>query len=330
MLPARLIFPVICNMNLSINKKGSAAMIIPKPLSRGSRVALIDASGPVPEERLAPAVASVRALGLEPVVYPSCRMHHGYLAGYDRERAQDLNDAFADPSIDGIICIRGGYGAQRLLDRIDWDTAAKNPKVFCGYSDVTILHLVLNQRCGFVTYHTPMPATEWYTGLDAYTERSLRNMLFGVQEPEVLNPPEAPMATIAKGVCRGVLVGGNLSLISSTLGTPYEIDTKDKILFIEEIGESPYRIDRMLLMLKQAGKLRVCAGIVLGAFTDCGAPDPEKSLTLREVFTELLLDEGKPILGAVQCGHILPTMSLPLGVNVSMDATNRTLQILEY
>ena len=113
-------------------------MITPKPLSRGSRVALIDASGPVPEERLAPAVASVRVLGLEPVVYPSCRMHHGYLAGYDRERAQDFNAAFADPSIDGIICIRGGYGAQRLLDRIDWDMVAKNPKVFCGYSDVTI------------------------------------------------------------------------------------------------------------------------------------------------------------------------------------------------
>lgn len=303
-------------------------MIIPKPLSRGSRVALIDVSSPVPEERLSPAVASVRALGLEPVVFPSCQMHHGYLAGYDRERAKDFNDAFADPSIEGILCIRGGYGAQRLLDRIDWDTAAKNPKVFCGYSDVTILHLVLGQRCGFVTYHTPMPTR--YAGMDAYTERSLRNALFGVCEPEVLNPPEIPMATIAKGVCRGVLTGGNLSLIASSLGTPWEIDTKDKILFIEEIGETPYRIDRMLLMLKQAGKLRACAGIILGAFTDCSASDPEESLTLREVFTELLLDEGKPILGAVQCGHIMPTMSLPLGVNVSMDATNRTLRILEY
>lgn len=305
-------------------------MITPKPLVKGSRVALIDASGPVPEERLEPAIASVRALGLEPIVFPSCRMRHGYLAGYDRERAEDFNRAFADPSIDGVLCIRGGYGAQRLMERIDWETAAKNPKVFCGYSDVTILHLMLNQRCGFVTYHTPMPATEWYAGLDAYTERSLKNAMFGVREPEILNPPDAPMVTIAKGVCRGVLTGGNLSLLSSSLGTPYEIDTKDKVLFIEEIGETPYRIDRMLLMLKQAGKLRACTGIILGAFTDCGAPDGEKSLSLHEVFTELLLDEGKPILGAVQCGHILPTLSLPLGVNVSMDATNRTLRVLEY
>ena len=305
-------------------------MIIPKPLFRGARVALIAPSGPVPEGRLAPAVASVRALGLEPVVYPSCTMRHGYLAGYDRERAADFNNAFSDASIRGVICIRGGYGAQRLMDRIDWTAIAKTPKVFCGYSDVTILHLMLNQRCGFVTYHTPMPATEWYAGLDEYTERSLRNALFGVQEPDIFNPDDIPLHTIAKGVSHGVLTGGNLSLLAASLGTPYEIETKDKILFIEDIGESPYRIDRMLLMLKQADKLRACAGILLGAFTDCAAQDPAESLTLREVITELLLDEGKPILGALQCGHIMPTMSLPLGVNINLDATNRTLRVLEY
>ena len=262
-------------------------MIIPKPLFTGARVALIAPSGPVPEGRLEPAVASVQALGLEPVVFPSCTMRHGYLAGYDRERAADFNNAFSDASIHGVICIRGGYGAQRLMDRIDWTAIAKTPKVFCGYSDVTILHLMLN-------------------------------------------PDGMPLYTIAKGVSHGVLTGGNLSLLAASLGTPYEIETKDKILFIEDIGETPYRIDRMLLMLKQAGKLRACAGILLGAFTDCAAPDPAESLTLREVITELLLDEGKPILGALQCGHIMPTMSLPLGVNVNLDATNRTLRVLEY
>ena len=175
-----------------------------------------------------------------------------------------------------------------------------------------------------------MPSTEWYAGLDAFTKNSLRSVLFGGQEPDIVNPDDSPMHTIAKGSCRGVLVGGNLSLVVSTLGTPYEIDTKDKVLFLEDIGESPYRIDRMLLMLKQAGKLRACAGILLGAFTDCAASDPENSLTLHDVITELLLDEGKPILGALQCGHVLPTLSLPLGVNVLMDATNRTLRVLEY
>lgn len=159
-------------------------MIIPKPLFTGARVALIAPSGPVPEGRLEPAVASVQALGLEPVVFPSCTMRHGYLAGYDRERAADFNNAFSDASIHGVICIRGGYGAQRLMDRIDWTAIAKTPKVFCGYSDVTILHLMLNQRCGFVTYHTPMPATEWYAGLDEYTERSLKNAIFGVPGAE--------------------------------------------------------------------------------------------------------------------------------------------------
>lgn len=112
---------------------------------------------------------------------------------------------FRTPSIHGVICIRGGYGAQRLMDRIDWTAIAKTPKVFCGYSDVTILHLMLNQRCGFVTYHTPMPATEWYAGLDEYTERSLKNAIFGVQEPNILNPDGMPLYTIAKGVSHGVL-----------------------------------------------------------------------------------------------------------------------------
>lgn len=305
-------------------------MITPKPLFRGARVALIAPSGPVPEDRLEPAVASVQAFGLVPVVYPSCQLRHGYLAGYDRVRAEDLNNAFADDSIDGVICIRGGYGAQRLLERIDWDIVAKNPKVFCGYSDVTILHIMMNQRCDFVTYHTPMPSTEWYAGLDVFTKNSLRAALFGAQEAEIVNPDNIPLHTIAKGTCRGVLTGGNLSLVTSSLGTPYEIDTKDKILFLEDIDEAPYRIDRMLLMLKQAGKLRGCAGILLGAFTNCAAQEPEKSLTLHDVITELLLDEGKPILGALQCGHILPTLSLPLGVNTLMDATNRTLRVLEY
>ncbi len=305
-------------------------MITPEPLTKGARVALLSPSGPVPRDRLEPAVASVRGMGLTPVVYPSCLLRHGYLAGYDSARAEDLNNAFADETIQGVICIRGGYGAQRLLERINWDVVAKHPKVFCGYSDITILHQMMNQRCGFVTYHTPMPSTEWYAGLDAFTKNSLRSVLFGGQEPDIVNPDDSPMHTIAKGSCRGVLVGGNLSLVVSTLGTPYEIDTKDKVLFLEDIGESPYRIDRMLLMLKQAGKLRACAGILLGAFTDCAASDPENSLTLHDVITELLLDEGKPILGALQCGHVLPTLSLPLGVNVLMDATNRTLRVLEY
>ncbi len=305
-------------------------MITPRPLSRASRVALIAPSSPVPAERLESSVVSVRALGLEPVVYPSCRARHGYLAGYDSQRAQDVNSAFADESIDGVMCIRGGYGAQRLLERIDWELVAKNPKVFCGYSDVTTLHLMMNQRCGFVTYHTPMPSTEWYGGLDAFTKSSLKNVLFGEENPDIENPPDSPMRTIAKGTCHGVLTGGNLTLIAASLGTPCEIDTNDKILFLEDVDETPERIDRMLTSLKQAGKLRACAGILLGAFTNCPPKDPENSLTMRDVVTELLLDEGKPILGGVQCGHILPTLSLPLGVNVAMDATNRTLRVLEY
>lgn len=303
-------------------------MVLPKPLNNGARVALIAPSGPVPPGRLEPAVASIRAAGLEPVVYPGCRMKQGYLAGPDSQRAGDINAAFCDDTIDGILCIRGGYGAHRLMKLLDFGAISRKPKRFCGYSDVTALHIELNQRCGMVTWHTPMPATEWYNGLDDYTAGSLRSALFGPMPTHLENPPGLPLRCLSEGSARGRLTGGNLSLIVSTIGTFYEIDTSGKILFIEEIGEEPYRIDRMLLQLKHAGKLAACAGIILGAFTGCDPAEPDRSLTLDEVFAALL-PKGKPAAAGLQCGHILPTMSLPLGVCVELNAAGKIITIME-
>ena len=301
----------------------------PLPLFPGARVALVAPSGPLPEGRLMPALDSVRALDLEPVVYPSCEKQHGYFAGGDEQRARDINDAFADDSTQGILCMRGGYGAQRLMDRLDWKLIAEHPKVFCGYSDITALHIQLNQRCGMVTWHTPMPSTEWYEGLDEFTTASLRRALFSGALGPVYNPPGQEMLTLAKGTATGQLTGGNLSLVAATLGTPWEIDTRHKILFLEDVDEEPYRIDRMLLQLKHAGKLADCAGILLGQFTNCQAKHPDRSLLLSDVFRELLLSEGKPVLMNIVCGHCMPTLSLPLGLNVLMDATAGALTILE-
>ncbi len=291
-------------------------------------MALIAPSGPVPAERLQPAVSAVAAMGLEPVVYRSCRSSHGYFAGDDELRAEDLNLAFADPAIDGIFCARGGYGAQRLMDRIDFDLISANPKVFCGYSDVTALHIAFNQRCGFVTFHTPMPATELYSGADGYTMRSCRGVLEGDFYGKLENPADMPLRALAPGRAGGVLTGGNLSLVSSSLGTPYEIDTKGKILFLEDVDEEPYRIDRMLTQLKMAGKLRDCAGFLLGYWTNCGAEHPERSLTLAQVFEELIVPEGRPVLAGLACGHSLPSMSLPMGAVAEMDACACSVAIL--
>ena len=295
-------------------------MFVPKPLFPGARVALVAPAGPVPLERVEPAARSVRELGLEPVIYESCRCARGYLAGDDELRAADLNAAFADPRIDGILCIRGGYGAQRLMRRIDFGMIREHPKFVGGYSDVTALHIMINQTCGFVTYHTPMPSTELCFGVDSYTMDSLRGVLFGEPAGELKNPEGMPLQTLCGGRACGLLTGGNLSLVASSLGTPYEIDTRGRILFLEDIDEEPYRIDRMFNQLKMAGKFDDCAGILLGYWTSCVPKEPERSLTLDQVIGDYIVAAGKPALANLACGHSLPTLSLPLGGAAEMDA----------
>lgn len=306
-----------------------AQLLIPKPLKVGDRVALIAPSGPMPEGRLKVTLEAVRNMGLEPVVYPGVGSMHGYLAGSDAQRAADLQEAFSDDSIRGVLCVRGGYGAQKLHKLIDWEVVRRNPKVFCGYSDVTYLHGMMNQYCGFVTYHTPMPATEWYHGLDAYTEKWVKKALFGGEWGELPNCENEPRVTVASGKATGRLLGGNLSLVSSAVGTPYEFDARDAILFLEDIGEQPYRIDGMLNHMLQAGSFEGCKGIVLGYYTDCAAETPDRSLTLREIFDEILKPLGIPVLAGVSCGHAEPTLSLPLGRVAEMDADAQTLRIVE-
>ena len=317
-------------MDLIKNSKAETLMIVrPKPLFPGARVALLAASSPVPPEKLESAVQSVRAMGLEPAVYPSCSLRHGYLAGHDAQRAADLTSAFADTNIDGILCIRGGYGAARILRRLDFASIARTPKYFGGYSDATALHTVFNTLCGFMTYHTPMPSTELYAELDSYTMWYLEQCLFGGRFGQLTNPESMPLEPVRGGSCAGTLAGGNLSLIAASLGTPWELDTAGKVLFLEEVDERPRKVDAMLTHLINAGKLGDCAGIILGAFTGCVAEKPEESLTLDEIFEELLSPLNIPVLKGLQCGHCLPTMSLPLGARVLLDADKRALTVLD-
>ncbi len=303
-------------------------MLYPTPLSPGDRVALVGPSGPVPPERVQPAVDAVKALGLEPVLYPSATAAHGYLAGEDRQRAQDLTDAFLDGSIQGILCIRGGYGAQRMLPCFQPEAAISHPKVFCGYSDVTAIHLLLNQTGeGLVTFHTPMPSTEWYKGLDGYTMQSMKGLLFcpwSQWKPLENAPGSPPPEVIVPGEAFGTLRGGNLSLVASSIATPWEVDTNGAVLFLEDVGERPYRLDGMLTHLRNSGRLERCAAVLLGYFTDCQAEDPARSLTIPEVIREVVepvcRERGIPLVAGLTCGHSLPTMSLPLGSGVLVQA----------
>lgn len=313
----------------------NSGLIKPQPLTVGDRVALIAPASPVPQLNLERAIDSIRFLGLEPVVYSSCSSRHGYLSGTDNLRAADVNATFVDPSIKGIFCLRGGFGVTRLLPQIDFDMIKKNPKVFIGYSDITGLHVSINQLCGFITYHGPMPNSN-YTKLNAYSLDSLKRNIFS-SEPlgMVLNPPDEPLVTVCEGSGEGLIVGGNLSLLVGTLGSPYEIDTKGKILFIEEVGEKPYRVDRALTSLSLAGKFEDCAGIILGTFSECELPQEnmqpgsvfiaESSLTLNQIFDEVIKPYKKPTLLNFRAGHIYPQATIPFGSYVQLDASNQNV-----
>ena len=223
-------------------------MIVPNHLYPGARVALVAASSAVEAQRLPAALDAVAALGLEPVPYPSCyaASRHGYFAADDARRAGDIQDAFADDTIAGVLCLRGGYGAHRILPLLDLDAIARRPKPFVGYSDVTALHTAFHQACGFVTYHAPMPASDYYRPVDDLTLSQLRRCLFGPLPGPVANPAGRPLTALTPGSAMGRLCGGNLSLLAASLGTPWEIDTKGKLLFLEDVGEHIYRIDAML------------------------------------------------------------------------------------
>lgn len=303
-------------------------MIYSPTLKPGDKVAVVCLSSAVPNGRLEPAMEAVRALGLEPVVYPSCTALHGYFSGDDAQRAADLNAAFADDSIAGILAGRGGYGAHRVLPLLDWDLIKAKPKPFYGYSDVTALHTALQQVGGFVSYHSIMPTTEYYQPVDDYSMDSLKKALFGGLTGVYDYPQPVDLETLVPGQATGQLCGGNLTLLSSSLGTPWEIDTTDKILFLEDIGEQTYRVDGLLTQLRNAGKLDACAGIVLGAWTDCPPENPDRCLLLPQIFQELIVPAGKPTLAGFPCGHILPTCALPLGAMASLDAEKQTLEVL--
>lgn len=302
-------------------------IIWPQQLKKGDTVALIAPSSPTSLETVKIAAASLRYLDLFPKIYPSCFCSYGYLAGNDQRRADDLNAAFADEEVQGIFCLRGGYGAARILNDLDYEMIRSNPKVFCGYSDITALHTAFQQLCGFITFHSPMPSTN-YMEMDDFSTDSLKTAIFAGSGREIQNPAGYPLKCECGGKAAGRLIGGNLSLLTTLLGSPYEIEAKDAVLFIEEVDEEPYKIDRALTALLLSGKLSACSGIILGSFAGCTAVDSAESLTLSEIFSELLVPLNKPIISGFACGHTYPQHTLPMGSNIEIDADNLTIQFV--
>jgi len=288
-------------------------MQTPKLLNKGDTVAITAASGICDAARLEKGIRTLEDLGLLVKVMDSCFTSHGkYLAGNDNLRIRDLHKAFADNRIKGIFMARGGYGAGRLLPYLDYGLISRNRKVFVGFSDVTALHIVLNQICKLTTFHGPMPVSCFgSTNPDPITAASLAESVF---QNTVTKPKKLPATVLYPGRATGLLTGGNLSVIASLLGTSYEIKTRGRILFLEETQEEPYRVDRLLLQLKLAGKFKDAAGIAFGDFS------PESLETLHIAIQELVVSEKKPTIWGLPCGHTSPNFTLPLGMPVTLEA----------
>jgi muramoyltetrapeptide carboxypeptidase len=302
-------------------------MIRPPALRPGARVALVAPAGPLADGAVDRAAERVRGWGFEPVIGEHARKRHGYLAAPDRERTADFNAALRDETVDAVWCLRGGYGVMRILDGIDWPALARRPRPVIGFSDNTALHLAI-RRHGVVSFHGPHPATEQ---LSEFSSDGLLRALTVAEPAGILPFPDggARAATICGGAAEGPLVGGNLSLIASTLGTPYAIQAEGALLFLEEVGEAAYRIDRLLSQLRLAGVLRGAAGIVVGAISEVPDAGTEHVPMIDEVLRDLLGDLGIPVAWGFPFGHVEDNWTLPIGVRARLDADAGTLELLE-
>ena len=314
----------------------SLSLIKPPALRKGDTVALITpATGVTDPGQLAAAADAVRSFGLRPRLGANVGKQLGYLGGAIDQRLDDLHAAFRDPDVRGIFCIRGGYGSAQLLDHIDYGLIRSHPKVFVGYSDITALHLAIQRKTGLVTFHGPVLIFKGSTAhFTEYTVRWYRKALFG-REPlgRLENPASKTVSAVHPGAAHGRLTGGNLSLIGSLMGTPYEIDTRGAIFFTEEIGEQPYRIDRVLTQLRLAGKLSEAAGVLVGECISCDsgscAPEFTPSLSVREVLDGIVGKLSAPSMAGLTIGHTEDQLTLPLGVQATLDATRCQLTIDE-
>lgn len=304
-------------------------MIKAPALPPGGVIGLVAPSGAMREkEALAIGAEKLAANGFTLCYGKSVGQVQGYLSGPDDLRAQDLNEMFLNPHVDAIVCVKGGYGTPRILDLLDYEAARRHPKPLVGFSDITALHSAYHMKSGLVTLHGPMPYSSALFPPDPLGEASLLRLLC---YPKACGPVEnpSPLLPLAPGKAEGQLVGGNLTLLTALLGTPYEPDTRGKLLFLEEIGEETYKVDRMLNQLRLAGKLRDCAGLVLGHFTDCVVEYPDFGLTLAQIFEEYLGSLGKPVLAGLCAGHGTPNLSLALGARYGLDAEMSLLVQLE-
>ncbi|MDC1069075.1 LD-carboxypeptidase [Candidatus Kapabacteria bacterium] len=312
------------------SNKSKLTKIFPKPLREGSKIAITAPASPISEWQVRGAVRTFKKLGCETVIGDTIKNPKGeyrYFSESEDKRAKELMDFVEDPSIDCILCGRGGYGVMRILNKLDFEKFRKNPKIIIGFSDITALLTSVYNLAGLVTYHGPVASSTF----NNFTLENFKKVLFFNQDQNfTFDYPRADI--IQSGVATGNLTGGNLKMIVSTLGTPYETDTEDSILFLEDVDEHPYKIDRMLTQLKLAGKLDSVKGFIFGIFKGLNVRKPfypNNSFTLREVIDQVIVPLGKPVVIGMPIGHIKEKFTMPIGVRARLDTETKSIQFLE-
>ncbi len=332
--------PVVFGSSSSIHAEDEnlfcQKIIKPKALRKGDTVGLIAPGSPIKPEKFQNAITNLENMGLVPKYSESVFKRAGYLAGSDEERLNDFHKMVNDPEVKAIWCLRGGYGCTRLLDRLNYKLIMKNPKIIIGYSDITALLLAIHKETGLVGFHGPVAISDIFS---PFTASQVQDILFGTSAKQHIIPYQIQSEekyqlghdpyVITHGKATGTLTGGNLSLLVNLPGTKYAPSYKDKIVFIEDVGEKPYRIDRMLTFLFSATDITEAAGIVLGVFHDCESKDADETFTLKQVLTERLSVAGIPCFYGFTFGHVRDICTFPYGIKAEMDTATMSVTLLE-
>jgi muramoyltetrapeptide carboxypeptidase len=312
-------------------------LIKPERLCFGDTVGVIAPSSPPPDPNAVDRAAeTLERFGFTPKLADNVRDRHGFLAGGDRERAANLMQMFTDKTVKAIICLRGGYGAARLLGLLDYRIIRRHAKIFCGFSDITSLHCAFAKKVNMISIHAPMLSGLQSKDLKEFTRSSFfRTVMEAKPAGSIVSDyDKKDISTVRCGVAEGPLIGGNLSVLCAAIGTPFEPSFKGKILFIEDVNEQPYRLDRMLTQLLNTGLLRQVAGVAVGVNRDCEDDNKDKVVeeyrqTSADVMAERLESLGVPVVMGLPFGHVAFNATIPIGAQAKLDADNGDLIILE-
>ena len=296
-----------------------------KPILNNSYIGIISPAFIPIKERLQKGIEYLQQKGFRVKTGANMGKEHAYFAGNDEQRVSDLHQLFADQEVDLIICARGGWGGLRLLDKIDYELIKNNPKPLVGYSDITTLQIAIWKNTQIPSFSGPMVAVEMGKGIVPFTEKHFWDQINNEKTEYYINLTESGGKTFVPGIGSGLLLGGCLSLVSHLLGTPYSPDFDGAILFIEDVGEKPYKIDRYFAHLKQAGVFNKINGLILGDFIDCEADPDEVSFSLQELIEQYFSDANYPVLTGFPYGHGDKKITMPVGVQASLDTTKNEL-----